>query len=400
MASVTARRNPSGAIVWRVQFRIDGKSRQATFTDEGSADRFGNLVDRLGGAGALRVLERRQENINLPTLAEFTARYLDPMSGILTGIEPGTRDGYLNMAAHFLPILGDYPITEIDKDLIGQWVEWQERQPSEKFKGEFIAAKTVKNRHALLSNIFRVAVAKGLRPDNPAHGTRISEGNPREPVFLSRDEFGAIYEQIPDFYKGHVAFLIGSQARWSEATAALGIDLRTDTAPPTVRLNKAWKKNPDGPQRIGPTKTKRGKRTVSLWDELVELVGIPPTPDSYILRGKGDGRLWYGGFNARIWHPAVLRAGITSEPLIHDLRHTGASWLIADGKPLPFIQARLGHESIQTTINVYGHLLPDAHTQMADSLRGTMSNVLPLALKEISASTHSIETDDGSTITP
>ena len=41
----------------------------------------------------------------------------------------------------------------------------------------------------------------------------------------------------------------------------------------------------------------------------------------------------------------------------HDLRHTHVAWLIAGGAPLPHIQARLGHESITTTIDTYGHLL-------------------------------------------
>lgn len=31
---------------------------------------------------------------------------------------------------------------------------------------------------------------------------------------------------------------------------------------------------------------------------------------------------------------------------------------MAGGAPLPHIQARLGHESITTTIDAYGHLLP------------------------------------------
>jgi hypothetical protein len=42
----------------------------------------------------------------------------------------------------------------------------------------------------------------------------------------------------------------------------------------------------------------------------------------------------------------------------HDLRHTHVAWLVAGGVPLPHIQARLGHESITTTIDTYGHLLP------------------------------------------
>jgi integrase len=64
------------------------------------------------------------------------------------------------------------------------------------------------------------------------------------------------------------------------------------------------------------------------------------------------------GFAPRVWRPAVLRAEpkIHKTPRIHDLRHTCASWLIAAGIPLPVIQQQLGHESIQTTVDRYGHL--------------------------------------------
>lgn len=43
-------------------------------------------------------------------------------------------------------------------------------------------------------------------------------------------------------------------------------------------------------------------------------------------------------------------------PRPHDLRHTCASWMIAAGVPLPVISQHLGHESITTTVHVYGHL--------------------------------------------
>jgi integrase len=68
-------------------------------------------------------------------------------------------------------------------------------------------------------------------------------------------------------------------------------------------------------------------------------------------------------------------AGIDKTPRIHDLRHSHASWLIAAGVPLPAIQRRLGHESITTTIDRYGHLAPEmddtivaALSQPADAL--------------------------------
>jgi integrase len=154
-----------------------------------------------------------------------------------------------------------------------------------------------------------------------------------------------------------------------------------ETVPPTIRINKAWKKNPGGPPIIGVTKSRRGRRTVSVWPELIALLGDRGRPGELVFRGVMSGnQIWYGPFNSRIWRPAVERAAIEKRPNIHDLRHTGASWLIADGSPLPYIQARLGHESITVTVNTYGHLLPDAHTSMAASLRGTLSEVLGLDL--------------------
>ncbi|MFN2488343.1 MAG: tyrosine-type recombinase/integrase [Actinomycetota bacterium] len=67
------------------------------------------------------------------------------------------------------------------------------------------------------------------------------------------------------------------------------------------------------------------------------------------------------------WLPAVKRAGL--EPLrFHDLRHTCASILIAQGAHPKEIQARLRHASITTTLDNYGHLMPSLDDNLTDSL--------------------------------
>ncbi|MDF2968510.1 MAG: Integrase [Nocardioidaceae bacterium] len=65
-------------------------------------------------------------------------------------------------------------------------------------------------------------------------------------------------------------------------------------------------------------------------------------------------------FYERILYPLIaqLRRDGIAPFRFHDLRHTHVAWLVAGGAPLPHIQARLGHESITTTIDTYGHLLP------------------------------------------
>ncbi|MCY4655134.1 MAG: tyrosine-type recombinase/integrase [Dehalococcoidia bacterium] len=49
----------------------------------------------------------------------------------------------------------------------------------------------------------------------------------------------------------------------------------------------------------------------------------------------------------------------------HDLRHTHASLLLAANVPIHVVQARLGHASIQITVDTYGHLMPNADAQAA-----------------------------------
>ena len=52
----------------------------------------------------------------------------------------------------------------------------------------------------------------------------------------------------------------------------------------------------------------------------------------------------------------------------HDLRHTYTSLLIAREAHPKCIQAQLGHASIQTTLDRYGHLMPEMHQAEARKL--------------------------------
>src|SRR5690625_4614128 len=50
----------------------------------------------------------------------------------------------------------------------------------------------------------------------------------------------------------------------------------------------------------------------------------------------------------------VKRTGINFTP--HMLRHTHATQLIRDGWDVAYVQRRLGHTHVQTTLNTYIHL--------------------------------------------
>ena len=58
----------------------------------------------------------------------------------------------------------------------------------------------------------------------------------------------------------------------------------------------------------------------------------------------------------------------------HDLRHTHAAWLIAQGEHPKTIQSRLGHASISTTLDRYGHLMPGMDEAAADRLGASIKH--------------------------
>ena len=69
----------------------------------------------------------------------------------------------------------------------------------------------------------------------------------------------------------------------------------------------------------------------------------------------------------RHFEPALEKAGI-KRIRFHDLRHSFASHLIQAGVHAKAIQEALGHASIKTTLDRYGHLMPSAFSQVGEAL--------------------------------
>jgi len=198
-----------------------------------------------------------------------------------------------------------------------------------------------------------------------------------EMTVLTRAEFALLLSKVAGFYQPLVLTLVATGLRWGEATALTAGDVDLAARPPTLRVTKAWKRDADRHWYVGPPKTKRARRTVSLPDELVDVL-LPlvaaKAPDELLFTNTVGKQLSSSRFWTTTWTPALDAAckptladgsadpdapRLTKRPRVHDLRHTHASWMIAAGTDLFVLQRRLGHESITTTTETYAHLLPD-----------------------------------------
>lgn len=342
-----------------------------------------------------------------PTFAEFAEEVVKSLSGI----QGFTRSRYRRIVElHIAPWFGHARIDDvkaISPLTIGSWINDLEAgtpAPGTDDPRDDLKPKTIRNVHGLFYAIMQAAVdaEPPWRSKNPAGHTtlpRLDDGEgDEEMVFLTQQEFDTIYRHLKDDAKDLAEFLVSTGLRYSEATALQVQDLDLLAARPRLKVRRSWKRQDDGTWKYGPPKTPKSRRNVGLaaWqvDKLLPLV-VDKRPKDLVFVGPGGDRWIHQTFYMSRWRPAVYasircefhreqdrQAGIgvlrtnrfvknedmqpcgcagmlEQTPRIHDLRHTNVAWLIAKNLQLPVIQRRLGHESIQTTVDRYGHLLPE-----------------------------------------
>jgi integrase len=149
---------------------------------------------------------------------------------------------------------------------------------------------------------------------------------------------------------------------------------------------------------VGPVKTPKSRRSVLLSPQtaalFAELVG-GKQPGELVFAAPEGGPWDAGNMRYRYWRLAVAAAQrcelhppvpetvekerlavsacecptrLHAAPRFHDLRHSHVAYLIAAGWDFYMIQLRLGHASIKTTFDTYGHLLPHGERDRLQAL--------------------------------
>ena len=247
-----------------------------------------------------------------------------------------------------LPTFGDRPVGDITTLDIEYWIQRQTVKPA-----------TVVKAFQILGGVFRRAVKTRRINANPCD---LAEGLPRiipeEMRFLTVGEVKRLAGEC-----GRHDRLVLTAAytglRWGEL-AGLTYNNVNDNTISVIRVivEAGGHITTKGP------KTAASRRTVAIPKSIVKLIG---TGDGYVFRASSGGPLRRSNFRPRVWVPATKAAGL-SGVRFHDLRHTHASWLIAQGVHPKIVSSRLGHSTIGVTMDRYGHLMEGLDAEVADML--------------------------------
>lgn len=126
-------------------------------------------------------------------------------------------------------------------------------------------------------------------------------------------------------------------------------------------------------------KSKKSVRKIDLLPQLVDELKhwktICPANDHNLVFPSPEGNMSiHENVMKRYFNPALKQAGVRRVSF-HSLRHTNASLRIEAGQNIKYVQLQLGHASIQTTLDRYGHLIKEVNTEQVRRLENMLGCV-------------------------
>ena len=354
MASIDVEYTKGGEKRYVVHYRNpEGKSREKWEKRKVDAEKFARNIATDIDRGAY--IDPRSGRISVATwLAEVESAKASRQEATVA------RDRSL-IDTHILPAFGNRQLASVKPVEGRRWVS--------ELSATGLAADTVRKCHRLLANAFEVAVGDGLLVRSPATGTSLPKPTRSEIRVIDLDQIAVLAAAIAPRYRALVLGAAFTGLRFGEL-AALRVG-RLDMLRRNLRVEEAVNEV-EGRLVFGAPKTASSIRNVSMPKALVDELALhmsefPPSDDGLVFTAPSGGPLRRNNFRRRVWLPAVEES--VGPPLrFHDLRHSHAAVLIATGQHPKLIQTRLGHSSIRTTLDIYGHLFDGIDRAAADAI--------------------------------
>lgn len=221
----------------------------------------------------------------------------------------------------------------------------------------------------LLHNMFEQAIRWDYLATNPTQGIKPPRLPHREMDFLTPEEARAMLDAAEPRYYALLATAVMTGMRMGELLALQWDDI--DWHGGTIRVRRSLFRG----EFVEPKST-RSVRTVGMSERLASIllghkVNAPYSPYDLVFPSSDGTPIDHANVRNRILDPALRRAGLR-RIRFHDLRHTFASVLINQGENLKYVQTQLGHSSIKTTVDRYGHLMPESHRGATARLDSTL----------------------------
>ena len=237
------------------------------------------------------------------------------------------------------------------------------------------SASTIRNALLPLRVIYRRAIRAELVASSPCEALDLPASRGRRDRIVDVDGAAALIQALPTaFDRALWATALYAVLRRGELLALRWQDI--DLANGQIRVERAY--DPPSRQYVAP-KFRAGRRRVPIaaarrHARLEHRIAFGAIDPDALVFGEGGEPFRYDATVDRAgkaWAATAVGAFLQErslpvplEPIgLHEARHTVASVMIAAGVNLKALSEFLGHASITTTIDRYGHLLPGSFSE-------------------------------------
>ena len=312
-------------------------------------------------------------------------RVLDDVAGewlaSKVDLKPGTAGRYAReLRLYILPKWGGMTLRELRPDMLQEWVgqlmdggypaalpDGRDTKP--------LCARSIGNiMNVVLEGIFVYAVSNGWIGENPVDRVTVPKiVSDDDMVFLSVREVELLADEAEKIGKPVDGLLVRWQAytgcRIGESLALKVGDVDVDRR--RARIGRTWTDDGHGGSMLGTPKNGKA-RNIAIPRFLMPQIKAQMDgmgDDDWLFRATRGGNVWTNTWRTRIWNKAVKAAGMEDAGVtIHSLRHTYASFAIAQGADVKTLQMQLGHSSPSITLNTYTALWPERLDDVADAI--------------------------------
>jgi integrase len=390
------RLKPSGTKSFILKYRIADKTRRYTISKVGSPYTVEQArqiaADTLRDIRAGRdPMQAKAANRGALTLSDLAAAYLEegPAEKPNKKASSWATDKSI-VERHIRPLLGSRIAAAITKADIERFqanvaagktaadIKTRKQGRAIVRGGKPVAARSL----AVLGAMLQFGVGRGIVQTNAARGVKLLRGERKE-RFLSEVEVARLADALA---------AMEAEGLNSRAAAAIRLLLLTGCRRDEI-LNLRWKDVDFERQCLRLPDSKTGAKIVPLAAAALELLAGLPREVEWVLPGKAvrssatpkktsrrpTGRPQpaelgrYKGL-PKAWQRVRARANLPGLRL-HDLRHSFASFAVADGATLFMVGKVLGHKQTRTT-EIYAHLADDPVRAVADRAATRITNAM------------------------
>lgn len=364
---------------WWIIVRTNGTARTKKIGDRQAAEAVASELRRRLKTGELSL--PTDEGKRIPTFGEYGRKYVECYAK--TSLKYSTYRGYETiLRIHLLPELANKRLDQITRADIKAFLLRKQKD-----------GMSTANIRVLISGIFTHAVDEGKISVNPAARLgKLTRKRDRcdKVCALSPDQvsqfLSTVKEHAPQYYALFMcAFRTGM--RMGELLGLAWEDLDFEAKKITIRRactggrfstpksNKSriidmseQLKTVLLEHREQLRKKHRGKLLIY---EIKDMRGNPKVSLVFPCQ-NGRGPIDGNNLRRRVFMSMIKKAELP--PLrFHDIRHTFASLLLAQGAPLHYVKEQMGHASIQTTVDIYGHFVEGIYFPAVDKLDDPIS---------------------------